>query len=229
MAYDGRVKPRAPFLRPAFWLWLCLSAWPPELIAHAMGWDLMAPGYVALLLLWWPLDSLGRLGALRVLLASGGCAGPAGGVALRAALPIALSAEISAGLRSSALALLGLVPAAALLSLVGLESRAWRWALGGLALLGLLPAFVFLLKRALAPLGVLLGSAQSGREALDGSMRQMDGRIVVFLRAGLPWMAAAWLLDGLSLGLPGSAALALSPLSLALGLLGLLRGWRRLA
>jgi hypothetical protein len=67
---------RRALLTPAFWVWLALSALPPELISKAFGWGMADPAYLALSLLWWPADCLGRLAALRILLVEG-VGGPA--------------------------------------------------------------------------------------------------------------------------------------------------------
>lgn len=213
---------RLPALRrPRFWLWLCLSAWPPELIAQAAGWDLMDPRYLGLLLAWWPLDTLGRLGALALLVDAPGPRGRLDSGLLRSAL----AAEVLLGLKASALALLGLVPALAILSF---GRKAWLPLAAVAAIAGLLPAARFALRRLLAPLWLLRQPLNAG-QALAASARQTSGRFRLFLGLALPWVALSWALDGLGLALPEGLALALAPLSLACGLLALARADRGLA
>lgn len=198
---------------PRFWAWLALAAWPPALLGSLAGWDLMDPRTLGALLLWWPMDALGRLGALSLLLSAPGQRTPA------QALAPALAAELLLGLKASALALLGLVPAIALLSL---DQAAFRPAALLLAILGLVPAVYYALKRLLAPLW-LLRSPLNATQALDASAAQTSGRFKLFLRLALPWVAVSLGLELLSLGVPDAAALLLAPLGLACGLLALAR------
>lgn len=188
---------RRALASPALWAWLALSALPPELAARALGWDWVEPGALALGLLWWPLDTLGRLGALRVLLVELDAPAPGGWRSATLALPSALAAEILLALRCTCLALLGLVPSLALLSLLEpaqLARWSWRGGLLGLALLGLLPAGLYALRRLLAPLELLRAPLKAG-EALDASEKRLRGRLKTFLRLSLPWVALSWALS----------------------------------
>ena len=204
-----------PLASPALWAWLALSALPPELLSRARGWDMVDPAYLAVTLLWWPFDTLGRLAALRILLQDGAARSGDGTTAWRApwsALGSALAAEILLGLRSTALALLGLIPALAALSLVSPDALSlWsvRLALLGLGVLGLLPAALYVLKRLLAPLELLRGPLRAG-EALDASEKRLRGSLFLFLKMALPWIALSWMLDGAALALPDWLALALA-------------------
>ena len=202
--------------RPAFWGWLCLASLPPELISQALGWELVDPGYIALLLLWWPLDTLGRLAALRELLSP---ATPELRGAVTA-LPSALAAEILVGLRSGVLALAGLVPAIAVLSYLGVGTPAARVLLLALALVGLLPSALYALRRMLAPRQLLLAPLNAS-QALDASAQTLHGHLRPFLLLAAPLIVASWALDLGGLALPWGVALALGPLSLALELLPL--------
>ena len=206
--------------RPAFWAWLCLASVPPELISQARGLELVDPAYAALLLVWWPVDTLGRLGALRALL---GPSTSSGQVRLRqpwAALPSALAAEILLGLRSGIWALLGLIPGIALFSYLGLETGPRRAAVIVLLLAGLLPSAYYALQRSLAP-RQLLEAPLGASEALDASAQQLKGRLRSFLLMAAPLIVASWAVDGLGMLLPWGLALALGPVSLALELLPL--------
>lgn len=207
----------APALRrPAFWAWLGLACLPPELLSQAFGLELVDPAYLALLLLWWPIDTLGRLGALGLLL---GAQGRVTRSPWRT-LPSALAAEVLLGLRSGVWALLGLLPGIALLSYVGVESGSRRAAVILLLLLGLLPSAFYALRRLLAPRELLLAPL-SGSDALDASAQSLQGRLRPFLLMAAPFIIFSWALDGLGLALPWGLALALGPLSLALALLPL--------
>lgn len=202
--------------RPALWGWLGLACLPPELLSQAFGWEIVDPAYLAVLLLWWPLDTLGRLGALKELFADQG-------LELRpptSALASALSAELLVALRSGVLALVGVLPGLALLSVIGLESGPRRLAVLGLLLAGLLPSLGFALRRLLAPRFLLLAPMDAA-EALDASAAALQGRLRPFLLMAGPFIVLSWVLDGLSLYLPWGLALALAPLSAALLLLPL--------
>jgi hypothetical protein len=211
-------------LRPAFWAWLALSALPPELISKAFGWGLTDPAYLALSLLWWPADCLGRLAALRILLVEGvgGAASPdrPWRPSLSALWP-AVAAEVLLSLRATIFALAGLIPSLALFSLLApgqLLGWGWRLALLALAVLGLLPSLVYLLRRLLAPLELLRRPLKAG-EALDASATRLKGRLKAFLWMALPWLAASWALDALGMALPDWIALALALPSLAASVL----------
>jgi hypothetical protein len=202
---------------PRFWAWLALAAWPPALLSWLSGWDLVDPRYLGALLAWWPMDMLGRLGALALLL------GPSPRTP-RQALGPALAAEVLLGLKAATLALLGLIPALALLSL----DRAWTLPAVGLAALGLIPALGYSLKRLLAPLW-LLREDLNASAALGASAQQTSGRLSLFLRRLLPWLGLSLGLELLGLGLAEAWGLLLTPLSLALGLIGLRAADRALA
>ena len=207
---------RPAWRRPAFWAWLALAGLPVDLWAWARGWNLVDPAYLGLSLAWWPVDALGRLMALSLLLPD-----PPPMPAWRR-LPSALSAEIRVGLWSTCVLLAGLVPAIALFSLKGFQGPVWLALELGLTALGLLPGLLYGLRRLLAPLLVLGGAGAA--DALHGSAQRLRGRLRPFLRAFLPWMLAAWALDGLSWLLPDPWGLALTPPSTALELIALLRG-----
>jgi hypothetical protein len=202
--------------RPAVWGWLTLACLPPELLSQAYGWELVDPAYLAVLLLWWPLDTLGRLGALGEMLSGDG-------FELRSplkALPSALAAEILVGLRSGVLALAGLVPGIALLSYVGLEHVPRRLAVIVLLLLGLLPSLLYALRRLLAPRFLMLAPMKAA-EALNASAQALQNGLRPFLLMAAPFIVASWCIDGLGLALPWGVALVLGPLGLALSLLPL--------
>lgn len=207
---------------PAFWAWLVLAAVPADLLAWAKGWDMVDPAYLALGLLWWPVDSLGRLGALRLLVQAREPGTAAGSLARR--LPSALAAEVLLGLRSTVLLLAGLVPALAVASLAGLESRWAQLSVAALAVGGVLPCVWYNLLRWQAPLHVLDGANAS--EALDLSAAQVGARAGDFLRRLWPWLALGWALDAAAWLLPDPWGLALAPFSAAAGLLGLLKAAR---
>jgi hypothetical protein len=142
----------------------------------------------------------------------------------RQALSPALAAEVLLGLKTAALALLGLIPALALLSL----DRGWTLAVIVLAALGLVPALGYSFRRLLAPLW-LLRQDLNASAALDASARQTSGRLSLFLRRLLPWLGLSLGLELLGLGLAEAWGLLLTPLSLALGLIGLRAADRALA
>lgn len=200
---------------PLFWVWIALSALPPELISKALGLDWVDPAYLAALLLWWPVDTFCRLAALRVLLTA---ADPRGEWRpSRSAVASALAAEILLSLRCAAFCLAGVLPALALFSLLRpAQLLLWPWRLGllALALAGTLPACLYALRRILAPLELLRSRLRAG-EALDASARRLDGRLGAFLRMALPWIALSWLLDLVSLALPDSVSLGLTLPSVA--------------
>ncbi|HTB35279.1 MAG TPA: hypothetical protein VK842_10475 [bacterium] len=210
---------------PAFWAWLSLACLPPDLLAWAFGWDSLQPASVLVSLAWWPLDVLGRLAALRMLLdAPGGAwpAAPSQSPSLARAWASAQSAELRVGLWSSVWALAGLVPALLAFSLGGWGLPWGRGLLILLALLGLVPALLYVLRRWLAVFFVLRG--QGAGAALESSRDRLRGKMGPFIRAFLPWLLAAWALDGAGWLLPGPWGLPLEPLSTALELLGLWKG-----
>lgn len=206
---------------PKFWLWLCLAAWPPELLSRAAAWDWVDPHYVGLMLAWWPVDALGRLMAVAWLLGLD----PTQQRSLGDLLRSTLAAEILVGLKASALALLGLLPALALLAYD--RPKLLPLALA-LAVLGVIPALIYTLRRLLAPLW-LLRQPLNASQALQASAQQTEGRFKLFLRLALPWLALSAALDLLSLALPNSLAVALEPISLALGLWALVQADQGLA
>lgn len=220
-------RSRGPALRralssPALWAWLALSALPPELLSRAFGWSLADPAYLVASLLWWPVDTFGRLEALNILLTRGlGSPGTPGAPTAwrppRAALGSALAAEVLLSLRAAALALLGLLPCLALLSLLGPDQLlhwGWRLLLLALAGLGLLPTAFYVLRRLLAPLELLRRPLTAG-EALDASELRLRGRLTAFLKLAWPWIALSWALDLAGLALPDALALGLALPSLA--------------
>jgi hypothetical protein len=160
---------------------------------------------------------LGRLGALALLL------GPSPRTPRQALAP-ALAAEVLLGLKTATLALLGLIPALALLSL---DAR-WSLPAVGLAVLGLIPALGYGLRRLLAPLWLLRQNLNASA-ALNASALQTSGRLSLFLRRLLPWLGLSLGLELLGLGLAEAWGLLLTPLSLALGLIGLRSADRALA
>ncbi len=211
---------------PRFWLWLALAAWPPEVLAWAFSWEIVDPAYLGVLLAWWPVDLGARLGALGIVLGAGAPLGRP--YTLRPwgdALKAALSAEVLLGLKTTALALLGLMPAIALASYDLEGSRPWVLLLAGL---GLIPAAHFGLHRLLALVWVLKEPLNGG-QALEASARQTRGRFRLFLRLAGPWVALSLGLDALSLGVPEPWGLLTAPLSLAAGLLALQRADQGLA
>ena len=62
------MKRPNPYLGAGFWLWLALAVLPPELLAAWLGWEIVDPAYLGLLLTWWPVDTLARLAALSLLI-----------------------------------------------------------------------------------------------------------------------------------------------------------------
>jgi hypothetical protein len=217
---------KAALRNPAFWGWLALACLPPDLLAWALGWDGLQPGAILVSLAWWPLDVLGRLAALRLLLRAEGnplaeaSPGPAPGLA--AAWASAGSAELRVGLWSTVWALLGLLPAFLILSLGALAHPLGRGLLILAGLLGLAPALLYVLRRWVAVFFVLQGRGASG--ALEASRARMEGKMGPFLWAFLPWMLAAWAVEGVSWALPGAWGLPLEPVGMALELLALWRG-----
>jgi hypothetical protein len=205
--------------KPAFWLWLILSAWPPELAARAFGWEIVDPAYIGVMLVWWPVDVLARLAALKILLE--GTDGPVGHHYAEpwAALRATLTAEVMLSLKVCTPALLGLIPAIALASHPP-ESSGGRALLLLLAALGVLPALRYYFARVLAPIAILRHDLRA-HDALDASAQQTRGRFGLFLRLLLPWTAVSWALDLVGMAAPDAVALALMPLSLAAGLLAL--------
>ena len=217
---------KAALRNPAFWAWLSLACLPPDLLAWALGWDGLQPGGILVSLAWWPLDVLGRLAALRLLLRAEGnplAEGPSGPApSLVSAWASAGSAELRVGLWSTVWALLGLVPAFMVLSLGALAHPLGRGLLILLALLGLVPALIYVLRRWVAVLYVLQG--RHAADALEASRARLKGKMRPFIRAFLPWMLAAWAVEGLSWALPGAWGLPLEPVGTALELLALWRG-----
>ena len=180
------------------------------------------PGYVVVSFAWWPLDCLGRLEALRLLLRRA-CPEAGPWRPTRAALGSTLASEILLSLRCAAWALLGLIPAMVVFSLVDpvrLEQGGVRLALAALAAAGLLPAAYYAFARLLAPLELLRAPLGAG-EALEASARRLRGRLAAFGRLAWPWLALGWFLDLAGWALPDAVALALSLPSLACGLLPL--------
>jgi hypothetical protein len=177
------------------------------------------PAYLALSLLWWPADCLGRLAALRILLVQG-VGGPASSAtawrpSLSALWP-AVAAEVLLSLRATIMALAGLIPSLALFSLLSPgQLLGWAWRL---VLLALLPALFYLLRRLLAPLELLRRPLKAG-EALDASATRLKGRLKAFLWMALPWLAASWALDAMGMALPDWIALILALPSLAASVL----------
>lgn len=200
--------------RPAFWAWLCLAGIPVDLLAWARGWTLVDPVYLGLSLLWWPVDTLGRLMALQALL--GGQA-PAW-----RRFPAALSAEVRLSLWMTCVLLAGLVPAFFVMSWKGFQSRPWLALELGLGLLGLVPGLLYSLHRLLAPILVLEGA--DAADALTGSAQRLRGRMGPFLKAWLPWTLAGLALEAAGWALPDPWGLALTPLATAVELNALLRG-----
>jgi hypothetical protein len=217
---------RSVLRSPAFWAWLTLACLPPDLLAWALGWDSLQPASMVASLAWWPVDVLGRLAALRMLIqALGGPFDEGSGrpiAGLARSWASAQSAELRVGLWSTVWALAGLVPALLLLSLGALTSPAGRIGLILLALLGLGPSLLYVLRRSVAVFFVLQG--QGAGEALQSSRLRLRGRIGPFIKAFLPWMLAAWAVDGLGWLLPEPWGLPLEPLSSALELLALWQG-----
>jgi len=188
---------------------------PVDLWAWWRGWSLVDPPYLALSLLWWPVDGMARLMALSLLM------DPAPARAWRR-YPALLSTEVRVGLWSTCLFLAGLLPAIFLMSLKGFQDKSWLAAELLLAGLGLLPGVYYLLYRSLAPLLVLRGAGAA--DALSTSARQIHGHLGPFLRAALPWLWAGWALEGLGWLAPDPWGLALAPLATALEFNALVRG-----
>lgn len=209
----------------SFWAWLALACLPVDLLAWWRGWALVDPAYLGLSLLWWPLDVLGRLMALALLL------GPPASQGAWRRLGAALSAEVRLGLWLACGLLAGLIPAIFLLSVKGFQQPAWLAAELGLGLLGLIPGLLYALRRLLAPVLVLQGAGAA--DALTGSALRLKGRLKPFLRAYLPWLLAGLVLENLSFvldlaglgqALPDPWGGLLTPLATALELIGLARG-----
>ncbi len=212
---------------PRFWAWVALSTLPPDFFGLAFHWSLAEPAGIAAALLWWPADVLGRLGALRLLVASdaAGAAPPGGLRPLRAAFVPALGAEILATLRATVWLFLGELPCLAALSLASPASlfrTPERAFLLTLAFLGALPAAAYLLRRCLSPLELLLAPLTAG-ESLEASARRLGWgrRLGRFLALAWPWIGMSWGLDALGLLLPDRWAWITDPPSVALGLLPL--------
>jgi len=188
------------------------------------------PAYLVLTLLWWPMDTYGRLAALRILLTQRTQGKYASATAKiwrssTSALGSALAAEVLASLRAGNLALVGLLPALAFLSYLGPDLLSqWTFRLGFLALvaLGLLPSAFYLLRRLLAPLELLRAPLSAG-EALEASATRLNGRLRPFLWLALPWLGLSWIFDAASLAFPDWIALGLALPSLAATLMPLAR------
>jgi hypothetical protein len=186
--------------RPRLWAWALLAGVPPEALAWWNGWDLVDPLYLAALVVWWPVQVWAGLIVLQQLLTH-----PKQTQGAALSLPAALNAELLLSFRSGAVALAGMTPALAVLACLGWERPAHRLVFLALAGLGLLPAFYYFLRRALAPLGVLLHGL-NGPAALDWSAQRLAGRLPVFLKFCLPWWLLGWSLEGLALLCPDGLA-----------------------
>ena len=127
--------------------------------------------------------------------------------------------------QASAIALLGLLPA---LALVAYDRPKLLPLAAVIAVLGVIPAMIYTLSRLLAPLWLLRQPLNAG-QALRASAQQTDSRFRLFLRLALPWLALSAALDLVSLTLPDTLATALEPISLALGLWALVQADRGLA
>lgn len=182
---------------------MLLAAVPPELLAAWKQWDIVEPGYLGSLILWWPVDAWMRLALLAWLLQSLRPERPLRRP--RRALASAINAEALLSLRSGVLGLLGLLPALTLLAWAGVGAAGVRVGILLLAGLGLLPAVAYFLRRSLAP-GALLLQPLRGAEALDWSRDRLARGLGHFLRMALPWWCLGLALDGLSLGLGESGA-----------------------
>ena len=217
---------RSALRSPAFWAWLALASLPPDLLAWLFGWDSLQPASIAVSLAWWPVDVLGRLAALGLLLDATGPSWPTGAGTARPGLgrawASAQSAELRVALWSTVWALAGLVPALWVLSLGALAWPAGKFLIILLAALGLAPSLVYVLRRWLAVLYVLQGWRAA--DALRASRERMRGKMGPFIRAFLPWMLAAWAVEGVTMLLPDPWGLPLEPLGSALELLALWRG-----
>ena len=186
-----------------------------------MGWSLVDPQYVMTLIAWWVVDAWVRLILLAKLIQ-----------ALRperelqkpaSVLAAALNAEALLDARSGIWGLVGLIPALALLALVGIASYPAQMGVLGLAALGLIPSGTYFLRRSLASAGLLLGKVRRGAEALDWSAERLNVW-KPFLRLALPWWALGWALDGLTLVFGNLDSWGASGLGWALGVPSLLCG-----
>jgi hypothetical protein len=179
---------------PAVWAWALLATVPPDAFATWRSWDIVDPGYVGIMLAWWPIDSLARLAILAWLLRA---AAPR--LELRqpwmALLP-AINAEALLSLRVGIVSLLGVTPALALMAVQGVETPLRRLAWLGLGLLGLIPALVYFMRRSLFFAG-LLHRPLTGATALDWSRTRVEGKLKAFLHLVLPWWALSLVLEGL--------------------------------
>ena len=199
-----------------------LATLPPELLAKAQGWDWVDPAYLALTAAWWPADLALRLALLKRLAFKGQ------GRSVAQAWRGALAMELLLSLRLAVVGLACLVPGAALLSVLGLESPGARLSVILALGLGLLPALAYSLARALAPLHLLEQTLSPGA-ALNRSAQSVRGHWRPYLLALLPWTLLSLALDGAGLALPDQAAWILAPLSLLAELKGLQAGWQSLS
>jgi hypothetical protein len=214
--------------KPAFWLWLILAAWPPEILAQAFHWDIVDPPYLGVMLVWWPVDVMARLAALWILIhpETGGPLARPYEIAKRS-LPAALGAEALLGLKTTVLTLVGLIPALAYVAYAGLDGDKERFIALGLAGLGVIPPSTYALRRFMAPFHVLRQGLDAPG-ALAASARQTHGRLGLFTLKIAPWLALGFVLDLISLGVPEWVGLFLAPFSLACGLLALRQADRAL-
>lgn len=186
-----------------------------------MGWSLVDPQYVVTLIAWWAVDAWVRLILLATLIQT---LQPQR--ELKAPAPVlaaALNAEALLDARSGIWALVGLIPALALLALAGIESYPAQMGILVLAALGLIPATTYFLRRSLASAGLLLGSARRGGEALAWSAERLNVW-KPFLRLALPWWALGWALDGTTLVLGNVDSWGAVGLGWAIGVPSLLCG-----
>jgi hypothetical protein len=196
-----------------------LATVPPDALATWQSWDIVDPGYVGVMLVWWPVDSLARLAILAWLLKE---ALP--GIQLRrpvSAVLSAINAEALLSVRVGIVSLLGIVPALTLLAWWGVESLALRLALLALGLLGLLPTIAYYMRRSLAFVGILAENL-NGPVALDWSRTRLQGHLKHFLRLALPWWALSLVLELLNFGLGQGDSLSLQSLSWVLSVPSLL-------
>ncbi len=225
------TNPRALFVlalrSPLVWTWGLLAIVPPDALAAWMGWDWVDPPYLGTLFVWWGVDAWARLALLAWLLRT---LQPAQGLRKPTEiLPAALNAEALLSALSGIVALSGLIPAFAVLALLGVEAPWHRVLILGLLGLGLLPAFAYFLRRSLAPVALLQGTVQRGGEALSWSRDRLDGRWKPFLALALPWWALGWTLDALGLALGSIDSWAGTGLAWTLGVPSLLCGLLPLA
>ncbi len=152
---------------PWVWALALLSIVPPDALSTAMGWDIVDPGYLGVSVLWWPVDTLLTLSVLAWMLK---LSQPKRDQRKPlTALPAAVNAEALLSLRAGIVALLGLIPALTLLAIGGVDGAWMRLALGLLAGAGLVPAFIYFLRRSLAPVGLLFHALERRRSPRTGA------------------------------------------------------------